>query len=108
MKIANTLRIGSGIVLARWSNKEGDQSPISCIEIEMRFSWDIQVRLVDHERHTKYPLVEVNGRLAIGTDKGDVMNALYLYFRHSNSSILVGQLPSSTALVFVSFRLQGS
>src|SRR3989442_1402306 len=33
MKIANTLRIGSVIVLARWSNKEGDQSPIPCIEI---------------------------------------------------------------------------
>ena len=103
MQIPNILRIRCGVIDSRRAHKERDQPPIPRIEIQMQFLGYIQIRLLEHERHTQHTLIEIDDRLTVGSYKRDVMNALRLYFGHRYFSIGLETLKVSLITIETGF-----
>src|SRR3954454_18907827 len=74
------VRVGSGTLLVR---EDGDEAAVARVEVEVALGLVLEVRLLEHERHTEHSLPEVDRRLPIRADDGDVVHALALELPHS-------------------------
>ena len=73
------VRVGSGTRSSLV--KIGDQPPVARVEVEVALRRVVEVRLLEDERHAEHPLPEVDRRLPVGADDGDVVDALAWSFR---------------------------
>src|SRR5690242_10569545 len=67
MQVADVLRIRGWVIDTRRADKERDQSPIARIEVKMHFIWNIQVGLLEYERHAQHALVEIYDGFSVRT-----------------------------------------
>src|SRR5437660_11768634 len=88
MQVADAFWVGSGIIYPRGAHEESDQPSIACVEVEVGLVWDIEIGLLHNQGHPQYSLVEIDGRLPVGTNKCDMVNTLSLDFRHGCTSTL--------------------
>src|SRR6266700_1216019 len=88
MQVADAFRIGSGIIYPRGAHEESDQPSIARVEVEVGLFRDIEIGLLHNQWHPQHSLIEINGRLAVGTNECDMVNTLSLDFRHDCTSIL--------------------
>jgi len=88
VQVADILRVGGRVVGARRPHKEGDQTPVARIEIQVVLFRDIQVGLLEDERHAQHPLVEIDDGLAVRTNKGKVVDPLGLNSGHRLFSVI--------------------
>src|SRR5579875_564817 len=82
MKVSDAFGIGRWIRGTLRSHEEGDEPTITWIKVQVGFIGYIQVGLLEHQRHAQHSLVEVDSRLPIGADEGDMMHTLRLNYRH--------------------------
>ena len=82
------LRVGRRVVDPGWADEEGDQPPVARVEVEVVLFGHIQVGLLEDERHAQHALVEINDRLAVRADEGDMVDPLGLDFGHDLHSSL--------------------
>src|SRR3954470_8932333 len=62
--------------------EDRDQPPVAGVEVEMALGLVVEVRLLEDERHPEHALPEVDRRLPVGADDGDVVDALALELLH--------------------------
>ena len=70
------LRVGAPI-LAR---ENRDQPPVAGVEVEVALLRHVQVRLLEDEGHAQHAFPEVDGRLPVCADEGEVVHALAFVF----------------------------
>src|SRR6185436_2392251 len=61
----------------------GEQPAVARIEVEMVLVRLAEIRLLEHERHAKHALPEIDGALPGGADDRGVMDTLDLDLRHA-------------------------
>src|SRR4029077_1182400 len=71
-----------GVGLALLVREHGDQPAVARIEVEVALGGVVEVRLLEHERHSQHALPEVDRGLAVGARQRDVVDALRLYLPH--------------------------
>src|SRR5260370_27713811 len=86
MEIADALRVGRGIVLARGTDEVGEQTAVPSVEIQVLFPRHVQVRLIEHQPHTEETVVELDDGLTVRADECEVMHALRLESAHDGAS----------------------
>ena len=82
VKIADTLRVRGGVYFPGLVGEDGDQPPVTGIEIKMALVGVVQVGLLEDERHAKNALPKVNSDLPVGPDQRDMMDTLRLNLFH--------------------------
>src|SRR3954447_16779124 len=66
--------------------EDRDQPAVAGIEVEVALGGVVEVRLLEDERHAEQPLPEVDRRLPVGADEGDVVDALALELAHYSTA----------------------
>jgi hypothetical protein len=66
--------------------EDGDQAPVARVEVEVALPLVVEVGLFEHEGHAEDAFPEVDRRLPVGADEGDVVNALGLDLSHQRST----------------------
>ena len=74
--------VGVRVGFSRLVGEDGDQPPVAGIEIEVALGRDVEVRLLEDERHAEHALPEIDRGLPVGADQGDVVHALRLQLLH--------------------------
>jgi hypothetical protein len=60
--------------------------PSARVEVEVALRLVVEVRLLEDERHAQHAFPEVDRRLPVGADDGDVVHALALELPHQRST----------------------
>src|SRR3954452_19218033 len=71
-----------GVRHALLVGEDSDQPAVAGGEVEVALGLVVEVGLLEDERHAQHPLPEVDRRLAVGPDEGDVVDALALKLAH--------------------------
>ena len=79
----DTGRVGSPLLV----REDGDQASVARVEVEVTLALVVEVRLLEDERHPEQSFPEVDRRLPVGADEGDVVHALALELLHRAVSL---------------------
>ena len=88
--------VRSGVALALLVGEDRDQAPVAGVEVEVALGLVVEVGLLEDERHAEHALPEVDRRLPVGADEGDVVDALALELLHGASSYRLSVRVDST------------
>src|SRR5215218_8820891 len=99
---ADLRRRAARVGLALLVREDGDEAPVTGIEVEMALRLVVEVGLLEDEGHAEDALPEADRRLAVGPDERDVVDALALELPHQRSTSLDlyslrSRLPHSTS-----------
>ena len=87
-EVVDAARVGRGPLgraLAILLGEDRDQPAVARIEVEVALVGVVEVRLLEDEGHPEQALPEVDRRLPVGPDEGDVVDALGLELAHAGS-----------------------
>ena len=73
-----------GPVLVR---EDRDQPPVAGVEVQVAVGRVVEVRLLEHKRHTEHAFPEVDRGLPVGAHERDVMDALALDLAHGVTAL---------------------
>src|SRR6266566_2884529 len=87
MQVADAFGIRRGIIYPCGAHEEGDQPPITCVEVKVGLVWNIEIGLLHNQWHTQHSLVEIDSRLAVGTNECDMVDTLSLEIASSRGRL---------------------
>ena len=69
MDVADDLGHGRLVRLPLLAHEERDQAPVAGVEVEMGLLRDVEIRLLEDERHPEHALIEIDRVLPVRPDQ---------------------------------------